>query len=144
MKVSQDEFLFKHLSSIVYIRKMSEQNKQETCIKCKCCKCKCINDDEHIKQDFGYNRLVDKFKTCVKCRNINTNNKGKPKLQSIDTNVNTLYSACLQVKPKSDFGNLKHVRDVENINNIIMIQIRREHSLHNKTARNCNKLSTTK
>ena len=36
--------------------------------KCSQCKCKHINDDEHIKQDFGYNRLNIQYKTCVKCR----------------------------------------------------------------------------
>ena len=28
-----------------------------------------MNDDEHIKQSFGYNRLGEKIKSCVKCRN---------------------------------------------------------------------------
>ena len=37
-------------------------------IKCSCCKCRFINDDEHIKDDFGYNRLNERYKTCVKCR----------------------------------------------------------------------------
>ncbi len=37
-------------------------------IKCGACKCKYINDDEHIKTDFGYNRLEVQYKTCVKCR----------------------------------------------------------------------------
>ena len=37
-------------------------------IKCGKCKCKYINDHEHIKQDFGYNRLKERFKTCSKCR----------------------------------------------------------------------------
>ena len=37
-------------------------------IKCSKCKCKYINDDEHIKKDFGHNRLEERFKTCVKCR----------------------------------------------------------------------------
>ena len=26
-------------------------------IKCGQCKCKCTNDGEHVKTDFGYNRL---------------------------------------------------------------------------------------
>ena len=29
---------------------------------------KFINDDEHIKIDFGYNRLNERYKQCVKCR----------------------------------------------------------------------------
>jgi len=37
-------------------------------IKCSNCKCKFINNDEHTKFDFGYNRLGKRFKCCVKCR----------------------------------------------------------------------------
>ena len=47
---------------------MTEQVEHETYIKCSACKCKYINDDEHIKIDFGYNRLNVQYKTCVKCR----------------------------------------------------------------------------
>ena len=46
---------------------MAEQSNDKY-IKCSCCKCKFINDDEHIKADFGYNRLNERFKTCAKCR----------------------------------------------------------------------------
>ena len=44
-------------------------------IKCMRCKCKYINDDDNIKNDFGYNRLNERFKTCVKCRNKYVENK---------------------------------------------------------------------
>jgi len=37
-------------------------------IKCTTCKCKFIDDDEHMKNDFGYTRLGDRYKCCVKCR----------------------------------------------------------------------------
>ena len=47
---------------------MSEQSEQDTYTKCKCCKCKYMNDEEHIKQDFGYNRLGEQLKSCVNCR----------------------------------------------------------------------------
>ena len=40
---------------------------QAKMIKCSMCKCKYINDDEHVKVDFGYNRLNERFNTCVKC-----------------------------------------------------------------------------
>ena len=39
---------------------MSGQSDEEQYIKCKGCGCKNINDDEHIKQSFGYNRLGEK------------------------------------------------------------------------------------
>ena len=37
-------------------------------IMCSQCKCKYLNNDEHIKTDFGYTRLNKRFKTCYKCR----------------------------------------------------------------------------
>ena len=40
----------------------------EQYISCTRCKCKYVNDDNHIKHDFGYNRLNVRFKTCIKCR----------------------------------------------------------------------------
>ena len=43
---------------------MTEQQGNEKYIKCSRCKCKYTNDDEHIKSDFGYNRLEERFKTC--------------------------------------------------------------------------------
>ena len=37
-------------------------------IKCSRCHMKFINDDEHIKTDFGYNILNIIYKQCVRCR----------------------------------------------------------------------------
>ena len=48
--------------------RMTEQDRQDKYIKCKCCKCKYINDEEHISKDFGYTRLEERYKTCGKCR----------------------------------------------------------------------------
>ena len=47
---------------------MTEQGEADKYTKCSKCRCKYINDDEHIKKEFGYNRLEERFKTCVKCR----------------------------------------------------------------------------
>ena len=47
---------------------MAENNGETTHIKCSKCKCQYINDDEHIKNDFGYSRLGKRYKTCAKCR----------------------------------------------------------------------------
>ena len=47
---------------------MTEHQGSDKYIKCSMCKCKYINTDDNIKKDFGYNRLNEKFKTCVKCR----------------------------------------------------------------------------
>ena len=46
-------------------------NKADQHIKCSRCKCKYINDDAHIQSDFGYNRLNERYKNCVKCRTAN-------------------------------------------------------------------------
>ena len=54
---------------------MTEQDSKDKYIKCSRCKCKYINDDNHIKTDFGYNRLNEMFKTCVNCRNKTKNAK---------------------------------------------------------------------
>ena len=86
---------------------MSEQSGQDNYIKCKGCKCKYINDDEHIKEDFGYNRLGERLKTCVKCRNKNKRDNEQKKQQIVDTNINCLCTRCYQIKPKSDFGEYK-------------------------------------
>ena len=47
---------------------MTERNGETAHIKCSKCKCQYINDDEHIKTDFGYSRLGKRYKTCAKCR----------------------------------------------------------------------------
>ena len=47
---------------------MAEQDSKEQYIKCSRCKCKYINDDEHIKTDFGYTMLNELNKTCSRCR----------------------------------------------------------------------------
>ena len=35
---------------------------------CSGCNKKYINDEEHIKQDFGYNRLTIRYKSCIQCK----------------------------------------------------------------------------
>ncbi len=50
---------------------MAEQGGQQQTdkyIKCSTCKCKYINDNAHILNDFGYNRLDERYKCCMKCR----------------------------------------------------------------------------
>ena len=55
---------------------MSEESKKDQYIICSKCKCKYINDEEHIKQYFGYKRSEERYKTCVRCRaRHNINNK---------------------------------------------------------------------
>ena len=47
---------------------MSEEGKNDKYIICSKCRSKYINDEEHINKDFGYTRLEDRYKTCVRCR----------------------------------------------------------------------------
>ena len=49
---------------------MAEFSGEGKYIKCSKCKCKYINDEEHIKQDFGYHRLNVRYKCCMKCRGV--------------------------------------------------------------------------
>ena len=37
-------------------------------VKCIRCSTKFENDDEHIENDFGYNKLSERYKTCLNCR----------------------------------------------------------------------------
>ena len=46
-------------------------------IKCSRCHMKFINDDEHIKNDFGYNRLNERYKQCVRCRTSSREQKAE-------------------------------------------------------------------
>ena len=41
---------------------MTEQNEDNTYTKCTNCTGKSINDDEHIKNDFGFTRLNENIK----------------------------------------------------------------------------------
>ena len=47
---------------------MTEEHNKDKYIICSGCKSKYINDEEHISNDFGYTRLEERCKTCVKCR----------------------------------------------------------------------------
>ena len=49
---------------------MTEQDNDDTHIKCASCKCKYHNNDESIKENFGFKRFGERYKVCVKCRTI--------------------------------------------------------------------------
>ena len=50
---------------------MAEESKHDKYIICSKCKSKYINDEEHISNDFGYTRLEERCKPCVRCRKRN-------------------------------------------------------------------------
>ena len=54
--------------SITQIQKMVSEENEDKYIKCSCCKSNYINDNETIIKNFGYNKLKERFKTCVKCK----------------------------------------------------------------------------
>ena len=56
---------------------MAEENIKDKYIICSGCKSKYINDEEHISKDFGYTRLEERYKTCVKCKARNNINSKK-------------------------------------------------------------------
>ena len=47
---------------------MAEESKNDKYVICSKCRCKYINDEENISNDFGYTRLEERYKTCVRCR----------------------------------------------------------------------------
>ena len=49
----------------------SEGGSNNNYIVCTRCHTKFINDEEHIKTDFGYNTLSIRYNNCVKCRTCN-------------------------------------------------------------------------
>ena len=82
---------------------MAEECGDNKYIKCSKCKCKYMNDDKHIKNDFGYNRLEERFKTCTKCR---TKTNKKVNLIDKPTELLEYLNECLKPKTeeKKQFG----------------------------------------
>ena len=83
---------------------MTEDSSKEQYVKCSRCKKKFINDDEHIKTDFGFNRLGVKYKTCVTCRDRETQRVNKLK-QEAEENKDTIKHCyrCYKNKSLQDF-----------------------------------------
>ena len=89
-----------------------EQNGCDKYIRCSVCKCKYINDDSHIKDDFGYNRLGERYKTCVKCRGKNHKYREKQLAQPVDAD-HKCCSKCLRIKPTTDYGEYAGVVEID-------------------------------
>ena len=54
---------------------MAEISNDDKYSKCSRCKMKYHNHDEHINKDFGFNRLNERFKTCMRCRQYKLDNR---------------------------------------------------------------------
>ena len=82
---------------------MAEQHGEGKYIKCSKCKCKYINDDEHIKADFGYNRLNERYKTCVTCRN-KAQAKVEQKMSARVGDDQQCCTRCCNVRHVKEYG----------------------------------------
>ena len=86
---------------------MTEQSEVDKYVKCCKCRCKYINDDEHIKEDFGYNRLNERFKTCSKCRDKHkacVTKRKKEIAEEIMNDDSKRCSRCLIVYHVKEYG----------------------------------------
>ena len=91
---------------------MIEQSEVDKYVKCYKCTCKYINDDEHIKEDFGYNRLNERFKTCSKCRDKHkacVTKRKKEIAEEIMNDDSKRCSRCLIVYHVKEYGEYKGV-----------------------------------
>ena len=66
----------------------------EEFVKCSKCKSKYINDEEHVKTDFGYNRLGVKYKSCAKCRDKSKTYYETNASEICDYNRKRYYAPC--------------------------------------------------
>ena len=93
---------------------MTEQGEVDKYVKCSKCRCKYINDDDHIKNDFGYNRLNQLFKTCTKCRTKSN------KKMNLNTLPDELTNKIYQYKHQMEFQDvtqemMSYICDIEYI-----------------------------
>ena len=78
---------------------MTEQDGDKY-IKCSQCKCKYNNDEDSITAYFGYNRLNEQLKTCVKCRNCRTQRRQELMRIADESNCAVYYCyRCYRNKP---------------------------------------------
>ena len=56
---------------------MAEEGNEIKYLFCSRCNQKYHNNNENIDNDFGYNRLGERYKTCVKCRQYKLDNREK-------------------------------------------------------------------
>ena len=85
---------------------MAEQSNDDQYIKCSRCKCNYHNNDDNIKLDFGHNRLGERFKNCVKCREKCrevAKKYNEKKLQEEIEENHTNCTRCRRNKPASDY-----------------------------------------
>jgi hypothetical protein len=54
---------------------MADEDTENKYVKCSRCRMKYHNNNDDINEYFGYNRLGERFKTCVKCKQYKIDNR---------------------------------------------------------------------
>ena len=70
---------------------MAEVRGQTNYTHCSQCKCKYHNRYDDLKDDFGYSRLGERYKTCVKCRE----RRAKKRDKQLNQEVGEQYQCCV-------------------------------------------------
>ena len=90
---------------------MTEEGKNDNYIICSKCRSKYINDEEHIANDFGYTRLEERYKTCVRCR-VRSKLNNKTFLENILRKIKNIMKP-IKKKRKNEINNID--RTIKNI-----------------------------
>ena len=91
---------------------MAENSNDDTLIKCSRCKCKYHNNDESFKDNFGFKRLGDRYKSCVKCRTRAKDNYTANARDISDYQYNRYYVPCERCGYKIYKYQMTHHQDI--------------------------------
>ena len=76
----------------------------EDIIKCSTCKKKFLNNKEQVELYFGYNRLNERFKCCVRCRGYGKKRVEQEQNKANESNGELKYcTQCKTSKPVDKF-----------------------------------------
>ena len=73
-------------------------------IQCSTCKTKFLNNKEHVELYFGYNRLEQRFKCCIRCRGYGKKQTENETKKAEKSNGELHYcNKCKKAKPIDKF-----------------------------------------
>ena len=76
----------------------------EDIIKCSTCKKTFLNNKEQVESHFGYNRLNERFKCCIRCRGYGKKRAEREKNKASESNGELKYChKCHTAKPMDKF-----------------------------------------
>ena len=76
----------------------------EDIIKCSTCKKKFLNNKEQVELHFGYNRLNERFKCCIRCRGYGKKRVEQEQNKANESNGELKYcTQCKTSKPVDKF-----------------------------------------